>query len=196
MGKYEVTNRQFAVYYNARGDEWIYPVGYEDIPVVNISWVEATAFCRWLSDTTGEEYRLPTEAQWEYACRAGTETVFSFGNDAVRLVKYGWIGSNSDGMAYPVAKLLPNLWGLYDMHGNVWEWCLDWFGEYSVDRDSDCVIDPKGVSDGLFRVMRGGSWKESASVCEVSNRAWGKPELGREDVGFRLVRIIRQNGAP
>ncbi len=97
--------------------------------MVGISWDDARAYCEWLGELTGEHYRLPTEAQWEYACRAGTETRWSFGDEERDLDEHAWYSGNADGKLHPVASRRPNPWGLYDMHGNVWEWCADWYEE-------------------------------------------------------------------
>ena len=112
-------------YYSRRG------IAYDalDLPVVGISWHDALAYCEWLSERTGERYRLPTEAEWEYACRAGTETRWSCGDAERDLEEHAWYSANAGGIVHPVAKKRPNPWGLYDLHGNVWEWCADWYSE-------------------------------------------------------------------
>jgi formylglycine-generating enzyme required for sulfatase activity len=102
------------------------------LPVERVSWNDAVEFCRKLSDEEGVEYRLPTEAEWEYACRAGTTTAYSFGNDVAQLGEYAWYADNSENTSHAVGEKKPNAWGLYDMHGNVWEWCQDWFGPYDL----------------------------------------------------------------
>ncbi|AUB80295.1 hypothetical protein THSYN_04550 [Candidatus Thiodictyon syntrophicum] len=114
------------------GSEKYYPnrgVGREapDLPVVGVSWDDAAAYCAWLSERTGEGYRLPTEAQWEYACRAGTDTRWSCGDNERALDAYAWYSANAGGKLHAVAQKRPNPWGLYDMHGNCWEWCADWY---------------------------------------------------------------------
>lgn len=106
----------------------------DDEPVVAVSWHEANAFCKWLSKKEGRIYRLPSEAEWEYACRAGSADRFCFGNDERRLADYAWFARNSKKQASAVAGRKPNAWGLYDMHGNVQEWCLDWHGPYEIGR--------------------------------------------------------------
>ncbi|MBT5598420.1 MAG: formylglycine-generating enzyme family protein, partial [Planctomycetaceae bacterium] len=106
----------------------------------HVSWDDAIAYCKKLSEKEGKKYRLPTEAEWEYACRAGTETAFSFGDNEERLSKFAWHDANARNTTHPVGQLLPNAWGLYDMHGNVWEWCSDWHGEYPIG----AVTDPIG----------------------------------------------------
>ena len=118
-------------------------------PVEDVSWNDAVAFFRKLNDEV--EYRLPTEAQWEYACRAGTTTAYSFGDDVSQLGEYAWYSGNSSS-THPVGELKPNAWGLFDMHGNVFEWCQDWYGDYDSLK---VVSDPTGPASGDLRVWRG-----------------------------------------
>ena len=114
----------------------------DEHPVVNVSWNDALAFCRWLSKKEGKICRLPTEAEWEYACRAGSTTRYCFGDDASDLGEYAWYGANSDRKTHPVGTKKPNAWGLYDMHGNAWEWCADGYdAEYYEKSPTD---DPTG----------------------------------------------------
>jgi len=127
-------------------------------PVERVLWEEAVEFCKALSDlpeekATGRMYRLPTEAEWEYACRAGSTSAYSFGRRSESLSAYAWFVNNSNGQTHPVRERKPNAWGLYDMHGNVWEWCSDWYGDYQ----STPLTDPRGPDVGSFRVLRGGS---------------------------------------
>jgi formylglycine-generating enzyme required for sulfatase activity len=152
----------------------------DDCPVTEVTWYDAWAFARWIGG------RLPTEAQWEYACRAGTETIYSFGNQAKKLGEYAWYGENSEGQAHPVATKKPNPWGLYDMHGNVWEWCHDWYdGSYYESSPHD---DPLGPTGGSYRVYRGGSWRRVASCCRASCRYGYGPGDRDDGLGFRLAR--------
>jgi formylglycine-generating enzyme required for sulfatase activity len=141
----------------------------DDFPVNGCKWGEAVEFCRRLSAQPVERdarrhYRLPTEAEWEYACRAGSQTRFSFGDDASQAREYAWYGANSEKQAHPVGCKKPNRWGLYDMHGNVFEWCGDWYGEYT----SQNQIDPTGPNEGFARVFRGGFWEWA--VCGSAYR--------------------------
>ena len=129
------------------------------------------------------QYRLPTEAQWEYACRATGRGWFSFEGDLAALDEYAWFKGNSGGSTHPVAQKKPNAFGLYDMHGNVWEWCLDFAGPYP----SKPVTDPKGMATGSFRVVRGGSWYYPALEARTANRSFLLPGSGNYNVGFRLV---------
>jgi len=156
-------------------------------PVEAVNWVDAVEFCRRLSELPAEKaagniYRLPTEAQWEYACRAGTTTQFSFGDDEADLGDYAWYAENSANKTHPVGSKLPNAWGLYDMHGNVWEWCLDWYG----DMPSGSLTDPTGPTSGRSRVRRGGSWSHDAGDCRSALRVNYGPAIRRGNIGFRV----------
>jgi len=130
-------------------------------------------------------YRLPTEAEWEYACRSGTTTAYGFGDNVSRLGDYGWFRSNSDsGGTHPVGEKKPNAWGLYDMHGNVYEWCQDWYGAYP----SGSATDPTGATSGSYRVYRGGSWYNIARYCRSAYRDGPTPEDRYTILGFRVLR--------
>ena len=171
-------------------------------PVVNVSWNDAMKFCEWLSKKTGDEYRLPTEAQWEYACRAGTNSRYYDGDDSEGLAKVGntadgtarvkfnrWGGIKSkDGYVFtaPVGRFAANSNGLYDMHGNVSEWCDDWYGEdyYGKSPSSD----PQGPKTGAFRVNRGGGWNDLPLNCRSAHRTWIAPGFRVSFLGFRVLR--------
>ncbi len=157
-----------------------------DLPVETVSYDEALKFCKELTKLLpkGLKATLPTEAQWEYACRAGTKTAYWYGNTA-----------DSNKMNYddyiidkttPVKCYDPNAWGLYDMHGNVWEWCLDWYDE---DHPSGTVTDPVGPNSGSSRVCRGGSWFDSARGCRSAYRGWYVPGDRNYDLGFRVLLV-------
>ena len=173
-----------------------------ELPVVGISWDDARAYCEWLSELTGEQYRLPTEAQWEYACRAGTETRWSFSDEARDLDEHAWHSGNSDGKLHPVALKRPNPWGLYDIHGNVWEWCADWYaGDYYKRLSSSAEEhasgtpktpseNPSGPQSGSYRVFRGGSWSYDADNCRSAYRDRWHPSYRYYDLGFRLSRTV------
>jgi sulfatase modifying factor 1 len=152
-----------------------------------ISWTDATEFCRKLGSQEGRTYRLPTEAEWEYACRAGTKTAFSYGSDATKMTEYGWIGSNSFDIgqryAHRVAQKKPNPFGLHDMHGNNWEWCSDWYSEPT----SETTIEPGGPATGQKRVIRGGSWHGLAKLCRSASRFKRGPTSQLNDLGFRVA---------
>jgi formylglycine-generating enzyme required for sulfatase activity len=182
IGKYEVTQAQWrAVMGNNpsrfKGD---------NLPVETVSWNDAKEFCRKLSQMTGKEYRLPTEAEWEYACRAKTTGAYAGDLDAM-----AWYSKNSDSKTHPVGQKQPNAFRLYDMHGNVWEWCEDqWHDNYNgAPNDGRAWVDiSASVSN---RVNRGGGCTDVAVDCRSADRSWG--EIGRGGVllGFRLVRIGR-----
>jgi formylglycine-generating enzyme required for sulfatase activity len=160
-------------------------------PVDNVSWDDATEFCRRVSKRCGHSVRLPTEAEWEYACRAGTSTPFNTGRTLPRGVAvYDWsysYPSNRAGVSPPgsvaVGSFPPNAWGLYDMHGNVWQWCSDWLGDYPAGE----VTDPTGPKDGGLRVLRGGSWGVLPRLCRSAYRTGGDPVSRLSGVGFRAA---------
>jgi formylglycine-generating enzyme required for sulfatase activity len=157
-------------------------------PVEKVSWDDTQLFIKRLNEKEGDnKFRLPTEAEWEYAARAGTNTVYSFGDKADNLADYAWYGNlGYHGSAHDVAQKKPNPWGLFDMHGNVWEWVQDWYGA-SYYSDSP-VNDPKGPDSGQYKVYRGGSWVGKAVNLRSSVRFSGLPVTRTNDVGFRLVR--------
>jgi formylglycine-generating enzyme required for sulfatase activity len=148
-------------------------------PVIDVSWNDANDFCKWLSGITGEKVHLPTEAQWEYACRAGTT-----GDRYGELDEIAWYKKNSGKKTHPVAQKKPNAFGLYDMLGNVWEWCNDWYGEYP----GKAVVNPTGPKSGTSRVMRGGSWVGIGRFVRSAYRVWFDPAFRVNDTGFRLAR--------
>ena len=158
------------------GDEgW----GRDDRPVINVSWNDANDFCQWLSKKTGENVHLPTEAQWEYACRAGTT-----GDQYGKLDEIAWYKKNSNGKTQPVAQKKPNAFGLYDMLGNVLEWCNDWYGDYP----QEAVVNPTGPESGPARVLRGGSWISGGKDARSAFRYPYVPAYRIFDTGFRLAR--------
>lgn len=152
-------------------------------PVEMVSWEEATEFCKKVSAKTGKTVRLPTEAEWEHACRAGSKTRFGFGDDD-DLGDYAWYKNNSDSKPHTVAQKKANNWGLYDMHGNLWEWCSDWYADSYANASKS---DPTGPACGSYRVLRGGCWSNSPQGCRSALRGGGSP-VNRCDVsGFRVV---------
>ncbi len=164
-----------------------------DAPVEQVSLEDAQEFCRKLSELAeekkaGRRYRLPTEAQWEYACRAGNAEKYCYGDDESRLGDYAWYSKNSDGKTHQVGQKKANAWGLYDMHGNVWEWCEDWYdGMYYADFPTD---DPTGPPGGSYRVHRGGGWNYFAWVCRSAARSnYGSPGYRDPDLGFRVALV-------
>ena len=152
-------------------------------PVTHVSWNDVTEFCKKLSEKTGQSVRPPTEAEWEYACRAGSKTRFYSGDADEDLEDYAWSEANSGGTAHPVGQKQPNAWGLYDIHGNVWEWCADWYGEYPKGP----VTDPQGPASGTYRVLRGGCWFTAPSVHRSAVRVLDPPSKRTDIYGFRVV---------
>lgn len=161
--------------------------GGDDCPVETVSWDDAQGFIARLNEMERVElYRLPTEAEWEFACRAGSDAAYCFGDDEGQLGEYAWFSGNSNNCTHPVAQLKPNIWSLYDMHGNVWEWCHDWYGAYPLGS----VTDPMGSSTGSDRVLRGGCWRYVASFCRSAYRDYFTPDYRFYNVGFRLSRSV------
>jgi len=178
-------------------------------PAINMTWHAAMEYCRWLSAKTGKTYRLPTEAEWEYAARAGTTTAYSFGGDARALGDYAWTRENSGERPHPVATKKPNAWGLFDMHGNVSEWILDQY-----DAGYYRTVQPGTVGPVLLpgnhrfpHVSRGGSWDDEASLARSAARRGSAPDWSRRDpqspksiwwhtnalfAGFRVVRAVEE----
>lgn len=187
IGIHEVTQKQYETVMGTSSSQYKGP----DNPVDSVSWNDAVEFCRKLSampaeKAAGNVYRLPTEAEWEYACRAGTSTLFSFGNDESLLSDYAWSGLNAKSTTHPVGQREPNLWGIYDMHGNAYEWCQDWYEVYSADP----VTDPKGPRTGDHRTIRGGGFSNAPEYLQSARRSSVSPELSRHSYGFRVVREI------
>ncbi len=153
-------------------------------PVEAVSWNDVQGFLKKLNQKEGtNKYRLPTEAEWEYACRAGSTTAFCFGDVVRELGEYAWYDGNSEGRTHPVGQKKPNAWGLYDMHGNVWEWCQDWYGDYP----SGDVTDPKGPPSGKYRVWRGGSFDYSERGVRCATRNRNLPDHRLRNIRFRVV---------
>ena len=150
-----------------------------------MSWNDVQAFIHKLNaQEGGERYRLPTEAEWEYAARAGSTTAYSFGNDPRQLDAYAWYNSTSGYKAFPIGQRWPNAWGLYDMYGNIWEWVQDWYGPYPLE----AITDPQGPRSGSLRVLRGGSWLSLPETCRSAYRYKDAPASHSARVGFRLLR--------
>ena len=199
IGVFEVTQKQYALVTGTNPSEF----SGDTLPVEKISYdairgssngskwpsssaVDSSSFLGKLRARTGLDFDLPTEAQWEYACRAGTTTTFYWGNSMNG--NYAWYGGNSSGTAHVVGTKVANAWGLYDMSGNVREWCLDWAGTLAYGTD------PKGSSSGLSRGLRGGSWNDAGSDCTSSRSSLycGIPSRGSSYVGFRLARTLSE----
>ncbi len=240
MGKYEVTWNEFDAYRNKldlkfrqkhhedadevdqKADAITRPttpytdmsfgMGRDGFPVINMTQLGATMYCAWLTEKTGQYYRLPTEAEWEYACRAGTTTMFSFGDDISKLDEYAWYWKNSeeDQVYHKVGKKKPNPWGLYDMHGNVSEWCLDQYHPdfYQQSKFIPAAKSPYLIPRKLFpRVVRGGSWFDDPEELRSANRIDSSDRWKAQDpqlpqsmwyltdgdfVGFRVVRPLKR----
>jgi len=155
-------------------DEYYKKINLTDkAPIIGVSWYDAVAYCAWLSKKTNHNYRLPKEAEWEYACRAGTTTKWSFGDDEKELDKYAWYHDNSKGTTHVVGDKKKNPWGLFDMHGNVWEWCEDWYDEKKERK-----------------VLRGASWFGYANLTRSAYRDRYYPTSRDFIVGFRLLRTL------
>jgi formylglycine-generating enzyme required for sulfatase activity len=222
LGKYLVTQEQWrAVALSPKVDRELsltpsYAWG-DKLPVERVSWHEAREFCARLSQLKRETYRLPSEAEWEYACRAGQAKAYCFGDDAGQLDDYGWYGKNSGNSpldadrlwkelnqnanqyhsclmangnrTHPVGEKKPNAWGLYDMHGNVWEWCEDkWHDNYEGAPGDGSAWTSSG-SDSEPRLLRGGSWYLNANDCRSANRLRDGTDYQHYDIGFRVVRV-------
>lgn len=157
----------------------------DDCPVENISWVDVQEFVRCLNQKEGaNKYRLPTEAEWEFACRTGSAVKDARGAKEDEFGDYAWYDANSDRKTHPVARKKPNAWGLYDMYGNVLEWCQDWYDDYPKGK----VIDPKGPVSGQHKVLRGGAWLGSPATLQCTFRSEDYAVVQSNDIGFRLVR--------
>jgi sulfatase modifying factor 1 len=206
---HEVTQRSFESLMGRNPAKSVGP----DKPVERVSWLAAIQYCNMRSakeglkpcydlktqqcDFEADGYRLPTEAEWEYACRAGTTTDWSFGDASAELDEYGWYKGNSEKTTHPVGQKGPNAWGLYDMHGNVAEWCNDWYAE---EYDAAVERDPRGPASGDERVLRGGSWTSDADLCRSAARYSEPPGFadvcfGYEAYGFRCVRRAEATAA-
>ena len=186
MGRFEVTQGQWEKVMGANPSNF---KGAEN-PVENVSWEDSQSFLAKLKGRSpGADFRLPTEAQWEYACRAGATTAFSFAAFKDALGDYAWYGGNSELETHAVGGKKPNAWGLFDMQGNVLEWCSDWYGNYS----SDDAVDPSGPSSGSGHVLHGGAWNCAATFCRPSARSGYEPKYRRYylSLGLRLVVVLR-----
>jgi len=185
IGQTEITAADYDLFLKHTKPDWIddrYKQGRGNQPVIFVSWDDAETYTTWLSEQTGFHYRLPTEAEWEYAARAGTTTAYSFGNDHTLLDQYGWFGERRyQGSTHPVAQKKPNAWNLYDMHGNVWEWT------------SDCAAGAIQNELCLLYMVRGGAWRDRAGDLRSASR-FGHTVYTSDgmdnDLGFRVVREL------
>jgi formylglycine-generating enzyme required for sulfatase activity len=184
LGKYAVTQEQWEAVMGNNPSKF----KGRNYPVEMVSWDGTQEFIQRLNQQEGHKrYRLPTEAEWEYAARAGTTTKYSFGDDVWQLGQYAWYKGNSDDATHPVGQKKPNPWGLYDIHGNLWEWVQDWYGAYP----RTAVTDPRGPARarGCIRVLRGGSWYDAAFYCRSACRYFEVPDLQHHVSSFFGVRL-------
>ncbi|MFO0926515.1 MAG: SUMF1/EgtB/PvdO family nonheme iron enzyme [Gemmataceae bacterium] len=189
LGVHEVTQKQWWAVMRNNPSEF----KGDDLPVEKVSWDDCQAFCKKLGEKTGKQFRLPSEAEWEYACRAGTTTPFHFG-DTLSTEQANYNGDHTYGRGQkgvnrakttPVGSFAANAWGLYDMHGNVWEWCQDWYGGYP----SEDIKNPQSPPDGTARVLRGGSWNNNPRGCRAASRRMFDPGFRRGFHGCRVVLV-------
>ncbi len=199
ISKFEITQKQWLSVMDTNLSKFIG----DNLPVMNVDWIEAIKFCNRLSNLMGLDscyifidsntvlfkedangFRLPTEAEWEYACRAGTTGDFAGNGNPLDM---GWFDINSGMKPHPVGEKLPNAWGIYDMHGNAWEWCWDWFDPFYYEKSPR--VNPLGPDKGRNRVVRGGCWQKGTTFGRSSARQF--PEDQKTNFGFRVVRTIR-----
>jgi formylglycine-generating enzyme required for sulfatase activity len=183
MSRYEITRGQWEA---VMGPDPSRPPQEPDEPVNGVSWQDCQDFLTKLNATQPRAFRLPTEAEWEYACRATTMGPYSFDVDASQLGEYAWFAENSGKKVHRVGQKAPSPWGLYDAHGNVWEWCRDWYGPYPDGH----VVDPTGPAYGTYHVIRGGAWNSPPEVCRSAARSFFMEGyfLDKSVLGFRIVR--------
>jgi Uncharacterized conserved protein len=183
LGQYEVTQKQWE---EIMGNN---PSNFkgENQPVDSVSWEEVQQFLSKLQEKTGHQFTLPTEAQWEYAARAATNTKWDFGDNESLLSEYAWFGENSESMTHPVGQKRPNGWNLYDMYGNVQEWVNDWYANSYKYKDGS---DPQGPSLGHSRVIRGGAWGDDATMVRSTYRNASATDNKTPGNGFRVVMVI------
>ncbi len=201
VGRYSVTLHEWAF---AKDDaEWAKATGrkprpvraegwQDDRPVIDVSWEDARAYVKWLSRKTGQPYRLLSEAEWEYACRAGSEAAYCFGDGEAELGDYAWYSGNSEGETHPVGEKKPNRFGLYDMHGNVWEWCEDLWHDSYKDKPEELkeLGGPWTARNSGGRVLRGGSWVDIPWNLRAAARSRYSTESRNNGAGFRVARTI------
>jgi formylglycine-generating enzyme required for sulfatase activity len=184
IGKYPITQAQYQA---VMGNNPSHFKNNPQNPVEKVSWNDAEAFCQKLSQITGKTYRLPTEAEWEYACRAGTTTRYYFGDNDNQLGDYAWYKGNSGGTTHPVGQKKPNGWGLYDMSGNVWEWCEDdWHDSYAGAPDDGSAWLQNDNHSRTLKCLRGGSWFDDPFYCRSAYRCLTR-RVFRSSFGFRVV---------
>jgi len=187
IGKYEVTFEEYEKFCESTRREkpddngW----GRGKRPVINVCWYDAVEYCKWLSEETGKKYRLPTEAEWEYASKGGLKSAVYKYSGSNNIDEVAWYDGNSGDKTHPVGTKQPNELGIYDMSGNVWEWCSDWYDEDYYSKSPS--TDPKGPSSGEYRVFRGGGWYNSSVNCRSALRGRSLPDYMGDGDGFRCV---------
>jgi formylglycine-generating enzyme required for sulfatase activity len=184
MGKYEVTQQQYQQVMGTNPSRF----KGQNLPVETVAWDNAQEFCKAVARLSKFRYdvRLTTEAEWEFACRAGTTTTYNTGDKDADLDKAAWYIANSKDTTHPVGQKTPNAWGVYDMHGNVWEWCADWYAPYRAG----AVVDPHGPTEGQSRVLRGGAWRNLAWCCRSARRDGCSSGNRNYYFGFRVVVVV------
>ena len=181
MGKFAVTQEQYQAVTAATPSHF----KGKDNPVEMVSWDDSKAFCKKLAEQTKQLVRFPTEAEWEYACRAGTTTTYHSGDTEADLARVAWYNADSKGTTHPVGQKEANAFGLYDMHGNVWQWCQDQRDENYYSKAP--AENPQGPEQGAVRLLRGGSWFNDPMFCRSARRNWLLPDLPSKLIGFRVV---------
>jgi formylglycine-generating enzyme required for sulfatase activity len=189
LGKYEVTQEQWEKVMGAN------PSNFKGakMPVENISWNVARIFLAKLQEYAGRKFALPTEAQWEFACRAGMSAPWHFGDSESSMENYGWYDGDSGQTTHAVGSKKPNAWGLYDMHGNVAEWCEDWYDKHTYS--GGIASDPSGPSSGSSRVLRGGAWGDNSGYLRSAYRNCNGPDGFNDSIGFRCV-LLPEDRSP
>ena len=183
IGKYEVPQEQYEA---VMGQNPSHFKGSKN-PVDSVSWDDAQAFCKKLTNQAKQTVRLPTEAEWEYSCRAGTKTIYYSGDTYKDLDRVAWYDANSKGTTHPVGQKDANKFGLYDMHGNVWQWCQDWYAEDYYGKSE--AENPQGPAQGAEHLLRGGSWLNVPMFCRSAERYGYNPDDRNKDIGFRVVLV-------
>ena len=188
IGKHEVTQAEYAAVVGRNPSHF---TGDSNRPVEKVTFFDASNYCATVTQRerqagrlpAGYEYRLPSEGEWEYACRAGATNLYSFGDDASVADQFAWTAENSDAASHPVGQKRPNAWGLHDMHGNVWEWCSDWFEAYPAAP----LTNPVGPATSKYKLFKGGGWNQDLEYGRASSRFMMSPSNGIHFVGFRLA---------
>lgn len=186
LGKFEVTQAQWMQLMRSNPSHF----KGENRPVDNVSWNDCLRFLEKLAAKTDRTFSLPTEAQWEYACRAGTDTRWNFGDSPVPITEYAWVGQESRSTTHPVGQKKPNPWGLHDLYGNLGEWCADWYGNPYPKGDA---VDPQGPPSGQSKVIRGGAWGDDPSNARSAYRNANGPAGATDGIGFRCVMWVKNS---